>query len=113
MALVALVLSGCGEQGKATSAIGNVKRGKDLVYYYGCGSCHVIPGVTGADALVGPPLTDFSRRIYIAGVLRNTPDNLVMWMRNPQSIIPGNAMPQMGIDDRDAHDIAAYLYTIR
>jgi hypothetical protein len=44
-----------------------------------CGTCHVIPGVTGADALVGPPLDGIGTRRYIAGILPNTPDNMMQW----------------------------------
>jgi hypothetical protein len=53
------------------------------------------------------------RRIYIAGILRNTPDALIAWLRNPQTVVPGNAMPNMGLSESDARDIAAYLYTLR
>jgi cytochrome c2 len=52
-------------------------------------------------------------RIYIAGVLRNTPDNMIAWLRNPQAIVSGNAMPNMGLDRKQAQDIAGYLYTLR
>lgn len=88
-------------------------RGAALIKYYGCGSCHTIPGISAANGLVGPPLTEFSKRIYVAGLLRNTPDNLVYWIRYPQKVVPGNVMPEMNIDVRDARDIAAYLYTIQ
>ena len=49
----------------------------------------------------------------IAGMLRNEPRHLVTWLRHPQQVVPGNAMPEMGLDERDARDIAAYLYTLR
>jgi cytochrome c2 len=112
--LFQLPIVGCTQQEARTSArqIGDASRGASLISYYGCGACHSIPGVSGADALVGPPLDHFSHRIYIAGVLHNSPDNLVLWIRNPQTFVPGNAMPALGIDNRDAHDIAAYLYSI-
>ncbi|HET7411316.1 MAG TPA: c-type cytochrome [Pararhizobium sp.] len=86
--------------------------GADLIRQVGCGSCHIIPGINMAEGLVGPPLIHFSRRIYIAGLLRNTPENLVTWLRNPQKIVPGNAMPDMGLSEEDAEAIANYLYTI-
>jgi cytochrome c2 len=95
-----------------TPQVGNVSHGAALISWYGCGACHSIPGIAGADALVGPPLDHFARRGYIAGVLHNSPDNLVLWIRNPQKFVPGNAMPALGIDDHDAHDIAAYLYSL-
>jgi cytochrome c2 len=108
-----LSLAACGENAGATVVGGNPRHGKALIAANGCGSCHQIPGIDGADADVGPPLTRVGRRIYIAGMLRNTPDALIAWLRNPQAIVPGNAMPNMGLSERDARDIAAYLYTLR
>ena len=49
----------------------------------------------------------------IAGVLPNTPENLVHWLRSPQAVVPGNAMPDVGLSDAQARDIAAYLYAER
>ncbi|HEX5831108.1 MAG TPA: c-type cytochrome [Gemmatimonadaceae bacterium] len=80
---------------------------------YGCGSCHTIPGIPGADALVGPPLQGLVRRAYVGGVLPNTPDNLVRWIRHPRQVSPRTAMPELGVTDADARDIAAYLYSRR
>jgi cytochrome c len=112
--LLCAAASCCGQPPGASKAkqVGDPSRGAALISWYGCGACHTVPGISGANSLVGPPLTHFAQRTYIAGMLRNTPDNLVRWIRNPQKIVPGNAMPALGIDSRDAHDIAAYLYTI-
>jgi len=63
--------------------------------------------------MVGPPLTSVASRVYIAGVMRNSPDNMVEWIQHPQSIVPGNVMPDMGIAHDEARDIAAYLATLR
>ncbi len=92
---------------------GNARRGPALIEAYGCAACHTVPGVRNANGNVGPPLTRFGDRTYIAGMLRNTPENLIRWIRVPQSVIPGNAMPNMGVTDAQARDIAAYLYTLR
>lgn len=92
---------------------GNSDRGYTLVDKLGCGSCHVIPGVADANGMVGPPLDRIAGRQYIAGVLRNTPDNMVSWLRHPQQIVPGNAMPDLGISEADGRDIAAYLETLK
>jgi hypothetical protein len=83
-----------------------------LIRSYGCGTCHLIPGIRDADGLVGPPLTKFADRVYVAGMLRNTPDNLERWLEHPQAIVPGNAMPDQDIDEAKARDIAAYLYRL-
>ncbi len=71
------------------------------------------PECEGANGNVGPPLNGIGERIYIAGMLRNTPAGLVLWIRAPQSVVPGNVMPDMGISEAQARDIAAYLYTLR
>jgi cytochrome c2 len=92
---------------------GDPARGAKLIQSYGCASCHSVPGVAGARGLVGPPLTQFARRSYIAGMLPNTEDNLHLWIQHPQSVVPGNAMPDLGVTARDAADITAYLYTLR
>jgi cytochrome c oxidase assembly factor CtaG/cytochrome c2 len=88
-------------------------RGRIAARRYGCGSCHAIPGITGAVGMVGPPLGQISQRVYIAGVLPNEPDNMIRWIENPPAIDPKTAMPNVGVTPRDARDIAAYLYTLR
>jgi cytochrome c2 len=92
---------------------GDAGRGKQLIDKYGCGSCHVIPDIADGKGNVGPPLTHIGSRTYIAGVLRNSPDNLSLWISHPQQIVPGNAMPDMHISAEDAHDITAFLYTLK
>jgi cytochrome c len=91
---------------------GDPHRGAELISRYGCGSCHTVPGVTGANGLVGPPLTRFGSRSYIAGKLVNSGPNLQRWIENPQAVVPGNAMPDLGVTPTDAQDIAAYLFTL-
>src|SRR5438270_4403429 len=76
---------------------GNVNRGERLIYSYNCGSCHLIPGIAEAKGTVGPPLGEFANRIYISGLLQNTPGNLVRWIKDPQQVETGTAMPKLGI----------------
>lgn len=92
---------------------GDIDRGRVAIRQYACQTCHVIPGVIGAEALVGPPLNGIASRLYLAGVLTNTPDRMIEWLRNPQEIDPLSAMPDVNVTERDARDIAAYLYTLR
>lgn len=87
--------------------------GRQLIQQYGCGSCHTVPGVPRANGLVGPPLTKFAERSYIAGELPNNAENLQHWIRDPHSVEPGTAMPNLGVTALDARDIAAYLYTLK
>ena len=88
---------------------GDARRGKVLIATVGCGSCHVIPGVPGAGGEVGPSLAHIARRTILGGMLPNTPANMARWLKQPQAVVPGNAMPDMALSDRDARDIGAYL----
>lgn len=92
---------------------GKAKEGAAAIRAYGCGNCHVIPGVRGARGRAGPPLVAWSGRRFIAGRVPNTPDELVSWIIHPQGIKPGTAMPDLGVTDQDARHIAAYLYTLK
>jgi cytochrome c1 len=92
---------------------GEPTRAAAAIRKYGCGSCHTIPGIDGATAVVGPPLERLGSRSYIAGHLSNDPETLIRWIRHPHSFGQVTAMPEMGVGDQDARDIAAYLYTLR
>lgn len=92
---------------------GNADRGKASIKSFGCGSCHMIPGIADARGTVGPPLMYFGRRVYIAGEVPNTPELLMQWIQSPQSIEPKTAMPTLGVNESEARDMAAYLYTLR
>jgi cytochrome c oxidase assembly factor CtaG/cytochrome c2 len=92
---------------------GDPQQGAALLRAYGCGSCHNIPGVVGAHSAVGPPLDRWAARHYIAGSLLNTPDNLIWWIRSPQQVEPGTAMPDLGVTPADARHMSAYLYTLQ
>jgi mono/diheme cytochrome c family protein len=92
---------------------GTPQRGRQLISYYGCGSCHEIPGVHGADGLVGPSLRRIAIRSYIAGMLPNTPANMTRWIREPQRVDEHTVMPDMHVTPDDVRHIAAYLYTLR
>src|SRR5215210_8184151 len=112
---VVFLLSACtadvnGMPEPRSSSESNIEEGRRLIARYGCGSCHFIPGVQGADSMAAPPIDRFYERTYIAGRLPNTWDNLIAWIQDPQRIEPGTAMPNLGVNAEEAHDIAAYLY---
>lgn len=110
------VAAGCGESSTVPpleAQQGDPGQGAQLIQQYGCGTCHTIPGIDGANGLVGPPLEHFSRRSYIAGELPNSETNLQHWIENPQRVEPGTAMPDLGVTKSDAQDIVAYLYTLQ
>jgi len=80
-----------------------------LVARHGCGTCHVIPGVPGADGRTGPPLDALERQPYVAGVVPNTADLLAAFIADPQGIDPRSAMPDLDIPAAEARRLALYL----
>jgi cytochrome c1 len=114
---VAMAFSGC-QGGRSVAAYvvytgGNSQRGAQVISMKKCGACHVIPGINGARGLVGPPLLYFGKTTFVAGEVPNTPDNLERWVMSPQSINPNTAMPNLGLNEQQARDVAAYLYTLQ
>lgn len=115
-ALVATIaMSGCNRADDHLEQLagGHPDRGLAVMRKYGCNTCHTIPGMNGADGLVGPPLDGIAQRMYIGGVARNTPQNMVKWIENPKQFDSKTAMPNVGATHRDAVDIASYLYTLK
>lgn len=112
----AVVLVACGTTAIGQPAVpvpdGDPLVGKALLETYACVTCHAIPGVRGPNTYVGPPLTAWAEREYIAGALPNQPEHLIDWIVNPQEIEPGTAMPTIGVSPEEARDMAAYLYTL-
>lgn len=109
---LALTLSACGDPGTQEGPVpgGDPAAGREAALQHGCASCHTIPGVQSVNRTIGPDLTGFEDQLYIAGQLPNRPEELIRWIQNPQEIVPSSAMPNMGITEQDARDIAAFLY---
>jgi cytochrome c1 len=111
---VIALASGCGDGARfAKPGDGDPANGKLLLRQYACGSCHKIPGVADAQGNVGPPLEAVGSRIYLAGMLPNTPPNMVLWIRAPQKVDPLTKMPDLQVPEPHARDMAAYLQTLR
>lgn len=91
---------------------GTIERGRALLAQYQCGSCHTIPGVPASRGQVAQPLQAWGLRSYIAGRLPNRPETLARWIVAPQSLVPGTAMPSMGVAPADAQAMAAYLFSL-
>ena len=95
----------------AATTGGDPHRGQQMFVKYGCGSCHGVKHVPKATGMVGPPLDGIAIRAVLAGKLANNPPNMQRWIRDPQAVTPGTAMPDLGVGERDARDITAFLYT--
>jgi cytochrome c2 len=95
----------------AVATGGDPRRGEAMFIQYGCGSCHALKDVRTATGNVGPPLDGIALRVIIGGHLSNTPGNMRKWIRDPQQVSPGTAMPDLNVGEQDARDITAFLYT--
>jgi mono/diheme cytochrome c family protein len=87
-------------------------RGLQHIHRTGCGSCHVIPGVSWPQGRVGPSLAGYAERPLIVGRYPNEPANLASYVRNAPAYTPRAGMPAMPITEQEARDVAAYLYTL-
>jgi cytochrome c2 len=111
--LCAALLAACSKTPPKTDPItgGDPRHGRELLARYGCASCHRIKGIAHADSQVGPPLDEIRSRGYIAGVMPHNADNLIRWIQHPRQVVPNTAMPELGVTEAEARDMAAYLYS--
>ena len=114
LGLVALAatVAGCSTSGAVAIPGGDPGRGSQTIAAMGCGACHHIAGIPGANGMVGPPLDNVAERGILAGELANSPENMIRWIRDPQSVEPATAMPNLHIGEQSARDIVAYLYSL-
>jgi mono/diheme cytochrome c family protein len=100
---------------QADAALGGVaRRAIPIMLANGCSGCHTISGVPGAQGQIGPRLdSTLTSKLYIAGVLPNSRENMIQWLRASRELVPHTAMPSTGISDQEARDVAAYLYAMR
>lgn len=115
--VIALAAAGCGSE-RAPAVVqrvagGDAALGPEIIRRHGCHACHDVGAIGAHPARVGPPLAGYARRAYIAGALPNEPENLVRWIQDPQGVLPGTAMPVLGVTEAEARHIAAYLYSLR
>jgi cytochrome c oxidase subunit II len=90
-------------------AQGAAAQGAQLFQTLTCANCHGLGGVVGP-AAVAPDLGHVAeRRTLATGVLRNTPENLFRWLKNPQAYKPGCLMPNLKLSDQQAAALTAYL----
>jgi cytochrome c2 len=106
------LLLGCGDAPPPALG-GDPENGKLLLRQFACGSCHAIPGVAAAHGKVGPPLEGVASRVYLAGTLPNTPEQMAAFIRAPHKADPKTAMPDLGVTEAHARDMVAYLYTLK
>jgi cytochrome c oxidase subunit 2 len=100
------------EQSQLAHTSTSVSEGQRIFETTACINCHTIIG-TAADGRFGPDLTHLmSRETIASGAAPNTPENLRLWIQNPDSIKPGSKMPAMGLSDHQLDAVTAYLATL-
>lgn len=90
----------------------SAERGRATIARAGCAACHSVPGIRWPQGKVGPALDGFAARNLISGRLPNRPDVLAAYVADAPAVLPGTTMPAMPINEREARDVAAYLYTL-
>jgi len=100
-------------QRRPAQANAAASRGQQIFETTACVNCHAVAG-TPADGRFGPDLTHFmSRETIASGAALNTPDNLRLWIRNPDALKPGSRMPAMNLSEQDVNAVADYLESLR
>lgn len=119
-AVAAALVAACAGERSAATETGQMRidgadagRGRALLAQHQCGRCHTIPGVEAAQGRVAVSLEALGRRSYLAGRIPNRPEALVRWIADPATLVPGTLMPDQGVSDADARDMAAYLLALR
>ncbi len=92
---------------------GDAARGRELMTSYGCIGCHMVPGIDGPRASLGPALDNSATKTAILGKFPNTPENMIRWLVNPPAMDPNTTMPNVGVSEQDARDMTAFLFTLR
>jgi cytochrome c oxidase subunit II len=101
------------EQQRPAVADERVSAGKRVFETTACINCHSVNG-TVANGRFGPDLTHLMRRSTIAaGAALNTPENLRLWIQNPDAIKRGSLMPAMQLSKSDLDALMGYLETLR
>jgi cytochrome c oxidase subunit 2 len=82
------------------------------IFNNSCIGCHAVtPTGTGAQ---GPNLTNFGDRDLIAGFMEHNEENLVNWIKDPESYKPDNKMTgQYDLTDEEINAVAAYLMELK
>ncbi len=117
VAVLLIALTACKPSGAtklwASETTGGIpEHGKKAIGKHGCAACHTIDGIS-SEAMVGPPLTRMAARSYLAGNMQNNAANLIRFIQHPRAVHNDTAMPEIGLTDQEARDIAAYLYTYK
>ncbi|QOS97332.1 cytochrome c oxidase subunit II [Brevibacterium sp. JNUCC-42] len=82
----------------------------DEIFKQSCVSCHAVDGNGGK---IGPDLTNFGNRQTVAGVLPNDKKHVAEWLKDPESVKPGNLMPNLKLQDDQVDALVEYLSSLK
>jgi cytochrome c len=102
-----------GSDAPVTVGEGDAQAGRKILVDKGCGACHTVRGVPEATGQIGPALTGIAGRPKIADTLPNSPENMKRWITNPPAVKPGTTMPSLGLSNKEADDLVAFLGTLK
>jgi cytochrome c oxidase subunit II len=90
-----------------------LQAGRAAFVEHGCGACHTVRGVPGAEGDMGPDLTHVGSRLLLAGFLEGNVGNLAGWIASAQHLKPGNRMPSFDrLDGPTLRAMAAWLESL-
>jgi cytochrome c oxidase subunit II len=101
------------QQRQATAEVVSTQADSQVFFANSCVNCHTIQG-TSAKGVFGPDLTHLmSRETIAAGAVRNTPEMLRAWVRDPQKLKVDCLMPNMQMTETEVDQIVNYLQTLK
>jgi cytochrome c oxidase subunit 2 len=101
------------QKAPATIAAADVASGKRVFETTACLNCHAVAG-TAANGRFGPDLTHLmSRDTLAAGAVKNTAENLKLWVKEPNALKPGSLMPPMHLPEEELDALVRYLVTLK
>lgn len=86
------------------------------IFNNSCIGCHAVTpaNTTPEQARMGPNLTDFGNRTLVAGILEHNEENIKTWLKDPESIKPGNKMTgKYNLSDEEIDAVTEYLMGLK
>jgi len=95
---------------KAPAVVPADAKNGEQIFKENCLSCHAV----NAQGLgFGPNLNGFASRELVAGILPHNDESIRQWVKDPQSVKPGNKMPQIPLKDDQINDVIKYLNSLK
>jgi len=80
------------------------------IFQKSCIGCHAVNGQGGK---LAPDLTNFGDRTKVGGILDNNAENIKKWLKETNTIKPGNKMGELGLTDEQVDALTNYLQSLK